>query len=147
MKQYIINVPHLQSFSKRLSGFALVILCWFMWGYLLYPIITVINWVRGDFSVINEMRWFGGYKSLLELLQIYGFTLMILGATWIAWILLRKLRRQRILPAAQKKVADTEISTFYDVEIEQIHKFREQQNVTVFFDTEGKIIDLKTSSY
>jgi poly-beta-1,6-N-acetyl-D-glucosamine biosynthesis protein PgaD len=114
---------------------------------MLYPIITVINWVRGDFSVINEMRWFGGYKSLLELLQIYGFTLMILGATWIAWILLRKLRHQRILPAAQKKVADTEISTFYDVEIEQIHKFREQQNVTVFFDTEGKIIDLKTSSY
>lgn len=146
MKQYIINAPHLQSVSKRLSSFALTVLCWVMWGYLLYPIVTVINWIRGDFSVINEMRWFGGYKSLLELLQIYGCTLIILGVMWIAWILLRKLRRQRILPAAEKIVTDSEIAEFYHVDIEQLHQFRQQQNVTVFFDSEGKIIDLKTSS-
>jgi poly-beta-1,6-N-acetyl-D-glucosamine biosynthesis protein PgaD len=146
MKRYIINAPHLQSVPKRLSSFALIILCWVMWGYLLYPIITVINWVRGDFSVINEMRWFGGYKSLLELLQIYAGTLIILGVVWIAWILLRKLRTQHILPAAQKKVTEAEIATFYHVEIKQIHKFRDEKNVTVFFDANGGIIDLKMSS-
>ena len=77
MKQYIINVPQLQSVSKRLSSFAVSVICWIMWGYLLYPIVTVINWLRGDYDVINEMRWFGGYKSLLELLEIYLGTLII----------------------------------------------------------------------
>jgi poly-beta-1,6-N-acetyl-D-glucosamine biosynthesis protein PgaD len=110
MKQYIINAPQLQSLSKRLSSFAVTIICWVMWGYLLYPIITVINWLRGDYDVINEMRWFGGYKSLLELLQIYVGTLIVLGIMWIAWILLRKLRHQHILPAAKKIVTDDEIA-------------------------------------
>ena len=143
MKEYIINVPDLQSLPKRLSGFALTVLCWFMWGYLLYPIITVINWLRGDYDVINEMRWFGGYKSLLELLEIYVATLMILGAVWLVWIVLRKLRRQHILPAAQKMVSETEIATFYHVETEQIQRFKNQKNVTVFFDADGKITNLQ----
>ncbi|MDD5227726.1 MAG: poly-beta-1,6-N-acetyl-D-glucosamine biosynthesis protein PgaD [Methylococcales bacterium] len=143
MKQYIINAPQLQSLSKRLSSFAVTVICWVMWGYLLYPIITVINWLRGDYDVINEMRWFGGYKSLLELLQIYVGTLIVLGIMWIAWILLRKLRRQQVLPAAEKIVTDDEIATFYHVETEQIRHFRKQQNVTVFFDEHGQIIRLK----
>jgi poly-beta-1,6-N-acetyl-D-glucosamine biosynthesis protein PgaD len=143
MKQYIINAPQLQSLSKRLSSLTIIVICWVMWGYLLYPIITVINWIRGDFTVINEMRWFGGYKSLLDLLGIYVGTLIVLGVVWITWILLRKLRRQRILPAAEKRVTDDEIAAFYHVETEQIYRFREQQNVTVFFDVDGRIVDLK----
>lgn len=143
MKQYIINVPQLQSLSKRLSSFVVTVICWAMWGYLLYPIITVINWLRGDFTVINEMRWFGGYKSLLDLLEIYVGTLVVLGIVWIVWILLRKLRRQRILPAAEKMVTDNEIAIFYHVETEHIHRFREQKNVTVFFDADGQIVNLK----
>jgi poly-beta-1,6-N-acetyl-D-glucosamine biosynthesis protein PgaD len=143
MKQYIINVPQLQSLSKRLSGFVVTIVCWVMWIYLLYPIITVINWLRGDFTVINEMRWFGGYKSLLDLLEIYVGTLIVLGIVWITWIFLRKLRRQHILPAAENVVTDDEIATFYHIETKQIQHFREQKNVTVFFDEHGQIIDLK----
>jgi poly-beta-1,6-N-acetyl-D-glucosamine biosynthesis protein PgaD len=143
MKQYIINVPQLQSLSKRLSGFVVIIICSVMWGYLLYPIITAINWVRGDYGVINEMRWFGGYKSLLELLEMYVGTLIVLGIGWLVWILLRKLRRQLILPAAEKKVSDDEIATFYHIKKEKMQHFREQQNVTVFFDFNGKIIDLE----
>lgn len=146
MKEYIINVPNLQSLPKRLSSFALTVLCWFMWGYLLYPIITVINWLRGDYGVINQMRWFGGYKSLLELLEMYVATLMILGAVWLIWIVLRKLRRQRILPAAKKIVSDTEMATFYQVEAKQIQHFQAQKNVTVFFDADGKITDLQSKS-
>ena len=145
MKQYIINVPQLQSVSKRLSSLAVTVICWIMWGYLLYPIVTVSNWLRGDYDVINEMRWFGGYKSLLELLEIYLGTLIILGVVWIAWILLRKLRRQRILPAAKKKVTDDEMATFYQVEKEKLVQSREQQNVTVFFDEHGQIVNFTFS--
>ncbi len=143
MKQYIINVPNLQSLPKRLNSLAVIIVCWVMWGYLLYPIITVINWVRGDFSVINEMRWFGGYKSLLDLLQIYVYTLAVIGICWLMWIILRKLRRRLILKPVKKTVSDDEIAVFYQVEKEKIQQFRNQQNVTVFFDDDGKITDLK----
>lgn len=141
MKQYIINVPQLQSLPKRFSSFLVTILCWIMWGYLLYPIITVISWINGDYRVINEMRWFGGYKSLLELLQIYAGTLIILGIVWIIWIALRLLCRH--LATEVKIVTDEEIANFYHVEKQKIVDFRKQQNVTVFFDNEGQIVDLK----
>ena len=143
MKDYIINAPQLQSFSKRISGIGITVICWIMWGYLLFPIITLINWLRGDYNVINEMRWFGGYKSLLELMEIYVGTLIILGIVWLFWVLMRKLRRKRVLPAAQKVVTDEEISLFYHVDKNQIGYFQHQQNVTVFFDESGKIIALE----
>lgn len=143
MKQYIINVPQLQSMRKRLGGFGISVICWLMWGYLLYPIITVINWLRGDYGVINEMRWFGGYKSLLELMQIYVGTLAVLGVVWLVWIFLRKLSRRKPLLAAKKRVSDDEISAFYHIETEKLWHFRKQKNVTVFFDENGLIVDLK----
>ncbi len=145
MKQYIINVPQLQSIPKRLSSFAITILCWVMWGYLLYPIVTLINWLRGDYNVINEMRWFGGYKSLLELLEIYIFTLFILGVMWIIWILIRKFRHSRQSFITEHTVTDADLCAFYHVDKEQLLTYRNQQNVTVFFDEHGKIIDLKTT--
>jgi poly-beta-1,6-N-acetyl-D-glucosamine biosynthesis protein PgaD len=143
MKDYIINAPQLQSFSKRISGVGITVICWIMWGYLLFPIITLINWLRGDYNVINEMRWFGGYKSLLELMEIYVGTLIVLGIVWLFWVLMRKLRRKRVLPAAQKVVTDEEISIFYHIDKNQIRHFQNQQNVTVFFDESGKIIALE----
>jgi poly-beta-1,6-N-acetyl-D-glucosamine biosynthesis protein PgaD len=143
MKDYIINTPQLQSFSKRMSGVGITVICWIMWGYLLFPIITLINWLRGDYNVINEMRWFGGYKSLLELMEIYVGTLIVLGIVWLFWVLMRKLRRKRVLPAAQTVVTPDDISTFYHIDKNQIGHFQQQQNVTVFFDETGKIIGLE----
>ncbi len=143
MKQYIINVPQLQSIPKRLSSFAITVVCWVMWGYLLYPIVTLINWLRGDYNVINEMRWFGGYKSLLELLEIYGCTLVVLGIMWVIWIAIRKFRRRYRLPAAEKIVTDGEMCAFYHVKAEKLLQCRNQQNTTVFFNDHGQIIDLK----
>ncbi len=143
MKDFIINAPQLQSLSKRISGIGILVICWVMWGYLLYPIITLINWLRGDYNVINEMRWFGGYKSLLDLMGIYVGTLIVLGIVWVVWILMRKMRSKRILPAAMRVVDDNDIADFYQVDKSQIGHFQQQQNVTVFFDETGQIIGLE----
>ena len=123
MKDYIINAPNLQSFPKRLSSWFVTVLCWVMWGYLLYPVVTVINWMSGDYGVINEMRWFGGYKSLLELLEIYVGTLFSLGLGWIGWIVMRKLRPKTLLPAAKQRVTPNELADFYHVDVEKIRYF------------------------
>ena len=142
MNQYIINVPHLQSLPKRLGSVGINLVCWAMWGYLIFPIITIISWLRGDYEVINEMRWFGGYKSLLQLLEIYVGTLMILGVLWLIWIAMRKFRMRRILLAAQKYVTDAELCAFYHVEEEKLLMCRSCQKVTIFFDGDGQIIDM-----
>mgnify|MGYP006275047177 CR=1 FL=1 len=146
MNQYIINAPHLQTLPKRLGCVGINLVCWAMWGYLIFPIITIFNWLRGDYEVINEMRWFGGYKSLLQLLEIYIVTLIILGLLWLFWIAMRKLRIRRFLIAAQHCVTDAELCGYYHVEEEKLLACRSLQNITIFFDSNGQITDMIAST-
>ena len=41
-----------------------------------------------------EVRWFGGYKSLIELLQMYGMTILAILITWLLWTLYTSLIRR-----------------------------------------------------
>ncbi len=141
MNEYIINIPQLQSFKKRLGGFFVWILGWVMWGYLLFPLITLANWLQGNYKVINEMRWFGGYKSLLELLEIYGITLAILAGIWIIWAIVGILCRSKF--RHYQNVSDEEICHFYQVNQNDVILHRQKSLVTVVFDDYGQILEFR----
>lgn len=143
MKGYIINAPHLQSLQKRLGALFAWVICWVMWIYLLVPLVTLCSWVLGDKKMINQMRWFGGYKSLLELMEIYAVTLLIMAALWLVWVLYRALRKRSILLAAQKKVNDTELCAFYQVKADELQQCRTASMITVFYDENGHIVHLE----
>lgn len=143
MKEYIINIPHLQSLRKRLSSKVVNIMCWLMWAYLLLPAVILVKWMGGDNSVIREMHWFGGQKSLLELLQIYAGTLVLLALAWLVWILGHKYYTDHWRPAPAENVTDEKLCEFFHVDAEQLRHCRKQQRVTAFFDEHGKIINLE----
>jgi poly-beta-1,6-N-acetyl-D-glucosamine biosynthesis protein PgaD len=142
MKDYIINAPQLQSLQKRVGAIFVWIICWVMWVYLLIPLVTLGSWVLGDKKLINEMRWFGGYKSLLELMEIYCVTLLVMVALWLCWIFYRFLRSKVLLPSAHKMVSDTELCAFYQVKSDELQQCRNSAMVTVYFDDHGNIIKL-----
>jgi biofilm PGA synthesis protein PgaD len=142
MKDYIINAPQLQSLKKRAGALFVWAVCWVMWIYLLVPLFTLSSWVLGDKKMINEMRWFGGYKSLLELMQIYVVTLLVMLALWLCWIFYRTLRSRAILPAANKVVNDMELCAFYQVKADELQQCRNASMITVYFDDNGHIVHL-----
>ncbi|PPD05637.1 MAG: poly-beta-1,6-N-acetyl-D-glucosamine biosynthesis protein PgaD [Methylobacter sp.] len=146
MKEYIINYPHLQSIRRRVGGIAVSLVCWMMWIYLLIPLITLTGWLAGDRSFNDEMRWFGGDKSLLELLEIYAVTLLVLVIIWIGWILLNIVRRPKRLLSAQKMVKDDGLCRYYRVEQDQLSASRKARWVTVSFDPHGQILKLDTET-
>jgi biofilm PGA synthesis protein PgaD len=142
MKGYIINAPQLQSLQKRAGALFVWAVCWVMWIYLLVPLVALSNWVLGDRKMINQMRWFGGYKSLLELMEIYFVTLLVMGALWLCWIFYRALRSRAILPSADKIVSDTELCAFYQVRAGELQQCRNASMITVYFDDHGHIVHL-----
>ena len=142
MKDYIINAPQLQSLQKRIATLFLMSVCWVMWIYLLVPLVTLSSWVLGDKKVINEMRWFGGYKSLLELMQIYFVTLLVMALLWLGWIFYRTLRSKAVLRAADKIVNDNELCGFYQVKAAELEQCRSAAMITVYFDDHGHIVHL-----
>ncbi len=143
MNEYIINLPQLQSLQKRISGLIVWAVCWLMWIYLLIPLITLSSWLLGDNTLANEMRWFGGYKSLLELLEIYFVTLLALALLWLCWVGFHALRKQAIHPAAYKMVNDVDLCAFYQVQMDELQQCRDAQLTTVYFDDHGQIIHLE----
>lgn len=142
MKEYIINAPQLQSLKKRISAVFVWAVCWVMWIYLLIPLVTLSSWLLGDRKVINEMRWFGGYKSLLELMQIYFVTLLVMVALWLCWVFYRTLRSRVTHPDAHKVVNDKELCRFYQVKNDELQQCRSAAMVTVYFDDHGHIVHL-----
>ncbi len=142
MKEYIINAPQLQSLKKRVGALFAWAVCWVMWIYLLIPLVTLTSWLLGDRKMINEMRWFGGYKSLLELMQIYVVTLLVMVALWLCWISYRTLRRRTIHPISHNIVKDKELCAFYQVKIDELQQCRNVAMVTVYFDDHGHIVHL-----
>ena len=113
-----------------------------MWIYLLIPLVALSNWVMGDKKMINEMRWFGGYKSLLELMEIYLAALVIMTLLWLCWIFARALRSQTPLPAAQKVVSDRDLCEFYSVKPDDLQQCKNSKLMTVYFDEQGHIANL-----
>ncbi len=142
MKGYIINAPQLQSLQKRLGALFVWAVCWVMWIYLLIPLVTLSSWVLGDKKMINEMRWFGGYKSLLELMQIYCVTLLVMVVIWLCWVSYRSLRLRATLASAHKIVSDTELCLFYHVKSGELQQCRDAAMITVYFDDHGHIVHL-----
>ena len=145
MKTYIINAPQLQSIQKRLGGFFSWLLCWAMWIYLLVPLVTLTSWVLGDKKMINEMRWFGGYKSLLELLQIYLISLLVMAGLWLIWIIYRSLLTRVVKKRPYPTVSNADLCEFFQVNQRELQNCQESQLMTVFYDEQGHIVQLENN--
>ena len=145
MKTYIINAPQLQSIQKRLGGFFSWQLCWAMWIYLLVPLVTLTSWVLGDKKMINEMRWFGGYKSLLEILQIYLISLLVMAGLWLIWIIYRSLLTRVVKKRPYPTVSNADLCEFFQVNQRELQNCQEAQLMTVFYDEQGHIVQLENN--
>ena len=142
MKDYIIDHPHLQSLQKRLSSLIVWAVCWLLWIYLLVPVVTLVGWLLGDPALNDEIYWFGGYSSLLQLLKMC--LVILLGQTlfWFCWIFLRAHRKRRVLAASAHPVDDNQLCTFYEVDATELTYCRNARQITVYFDRLGAITHL-----
>lgn len=128
----IIDAPHLQSFGQRVCSIFASILCWGLWIYFLVPVISLLGWLFGVRSFSAEVRWFGGYKSLLELLQIYAMTVLVIVLVWLLWAWLSTLFNKKEMITQENSIN----SVFTEIDITQEKGWKA---LTVMFDAQGHI--------
>jgi len=143
MKDLIINKPYLQSRLQKLGSFCITVISWLLWAYFLLPLITLTGWLMGVKSLSVEVRWFGGYKTLLELLEMYGGIIAGIAVFWIGWTLLRTCWKQSALANLSGVLDDQKMSESFHVSTVQLQQGRLAKRVTVSFDDYGRIIDIK----
>lgn len=143
MKDIIINQPHLQSFQQRCGSLFLSVISWLLWLYFLLPLFTLGGWLLGVKSLSDEIRWFGGYKTLLELLQMYVGIIAVIACAWALWSAclswIHALRAKKNVPP----VNDQQLSSAFKVTCESLNQARASSKVTVHFDHHAVITHIE----
>ncbi|MEY4717650.1 MAG: hypothetical protein RL563_268 [Pseudomonadota bacterium] len=142
MKEIIINQPHLQSLSQRLGSVFLATISWLLWLYFLLPLFTLGAWLLGLKSLSDEIRWFGGYKTLLQLLELYGEIVLIIAIAWAFWTFclswIHAMRAPKNIPVVSKD----QLCESFQVDMSELETSKLSQNVTVHFDEHADILHI-----
>lgn len=139
----IIELPHLQSLRQRLGSWVVAMGCWLLWIYFLIPLVSLSGWLMGVRKFSAEVRWFGGYKSLIELLQMYGLTILAILVAWLLWTaltsLIRRLPGRPGHPDAEGNESRLVVSPV------NLAAARSQKAMTVTFNESGQITAILAS--
>ena len=145
MKEIIINRPELQTFRQKLGSWFIALISWSLWLYFLFPLFTLGGWLMGVKEWSDEIRWFGGYKSLLDLLMLYIGIITVIGLAWLVWSFclswLHEHRQAKIIAT----VDDAQLAAAFALEPCALAYAKTQQRVTVHFDENAGIIEIQTS--
>lgn len=137
--ELIIELPHLQSFSQRMGSWLVSMTCWLLWIYFLIPLISLSGWLLGFRKFSSEVRWFGGYKSLIELLEIYGLTILSILFVWLLWTAVRVVfPRKRTRSGGIQTEQDPSKQLMTDPS--GLTKLRHLSALTLHFDKNGVIV-------
>lgn len=142
MKHIIINQPHLQSLQQKLGSVCLSAMSWLLWLYFLFPLVTLVGWLMGVKSWSDEIRWFGGYKTLLELLQLYGEIIIVIALIWLLWSFFLSWLHAAVHPKIQAPVTSQTLADRFDLRLEDLTHARTCNKVTVCFDEHADITAL-----
>lgn len=144
MKDIIINQPHLQSFRQKCGSIFMSVFSWLLWLYFLWPLFTLGAWLMGLKSLSDEIRWFGGYKTLLELLQLYGEIVVIIAAIWLFWTLYLSWLHSSVPPKRTAPVTDQQLAAAFKVDVARLAAARAGKKLTVHFDEHAVITDIES---
>jgi biofilm PGA synthesis protein PgaD len=140
MKDIIINQPHLQSFQQKCGSWFLSALSWLLWLYFLLPLFTLGAWLLGLKSLSDEIRWFGGYKTLQELMLMYGEIIAVIAVFWLFWTVYLSWLHAGVTPKPLDEVSDSQLCEVFKVEGDQLRLAKAGNKLTVHFDEHARII-------
>lgn len=144
MKDIIINQPQLQSFGQKCGSALMSGLSWLLWLYFLWPLFTLGAWLMGLKSLSDEIRWFGGYKTLLELLQLYGEIVGVIALIWLIWTVYLSWLHSSVAPKRTAAVTDQQLAVAFKVDRERLASARASRKVTVYFDQQAVITGIES---
>ncbi len=144
MRNLIINTPSLQNLWQRYASVLLTFIFWGVWFFLWIPIATLIAWYFGFTLLYFEMFEMGGFETATQDFIRFLIVVACLGGSLAIWASYNYLRFRGVdRRAAQKPVSQEQIGDFFKIEYSILKKAKHAKLVSVSFDEDGKIIDIK----
>ena len=98
--------------------------------------------VMAVFPVAAVYLGFGGYKTLLELLTLYGEIIVLIAILWVVWSLGLRWLHAGASAKALPLVDNAQLCAVFKVEETALLNARASQKVTVHFDDHAVITSI-----
>lgn len=129
------------SAPQRIVDGAVTFAFWVFWIYLWLPLLALLAWALGVQQAYKYMIVLGGFRSVVNLLAIYGMVIALLGGTLIAWAVYNILRFggvERRVP--RPPITAAEIARDFDFDPIEVERWQAAQSVQVTHDQNGRIV-------
>lgn len=143
-KPLIIQSPSLQSLQQRYATAIFTFIFWMLWFFLWTPLITLIGWLMGFDVFYLEIFELEGYQALLADLNVFLLCVTIFGGALGLWALYNYLRFRGVdRRSALSPVTSGQLADFFELDESVVRQHRDCQWLTVSFDPDGRIIEVK----
>ncbi|MCP4155719.1 MAG: poly-beta-1,6-N-acetyl-D-glucosamine biosynthesis protein PgaD [bacterium] len=138
--ELIIEAPGLQSLKQRYSSKLMTLLFWLLWFYLLNPLLSIFAWLFGFKVFYDNMVLLGGWPGLMEKVNAYVVTLLVMGIVFFGWAFYNnarfynKKRRGKLW-----KVNTLNLSTQFNISRNEVMKAKSARRIVINFDEGGNI--------
>lgn len=121
----VIERPDLQTATQRFGYMSLTFICWGIWMYLLMPLLSLLAWVAGAYTVYDVLIQNLSTADLLEMLVGYGVGILMLTATYLIWAVTSYLRFRNVdRRRAPKPVADPALAASHHITLTKLRSMR-----------------------
>lgn len=124
----IIERPHLQTLAQRYGYLSFTFVAWFMWLYLLVPLLSLFTWAAGLGIIYQVIVQDLATADLIRMLKVYGTGAGLLSGTYLVWAIASFLRWRNVerrQPAAP--VDDVGLARSHHLAAHQLDELREAQ--------------------
>ena len=144
---YILSIKPVDR-RNRARDTVLTLLMWGIYIYLWIPLITLAAWLLGFERFYAIMITYGGYEVVLELLDWYSLTLILISMCIVSWSAINYYRfhsKERRYAAPETKAR--EISEFFGVSETEVERIRKSRRLLIELDELGSISKITHYGY
>lgn len=104
--ELIIERPDLQTRAQRYGYLSVTFVCWFLWLYLVVPLLSFAAWALGATLLYRVMLQNLDVAELLTMLRVYGTGIVLLTGAYLLWAVTSWLRFRRADRRSRPQAAD-----------------------------------------
>lgn len=140
--QYIDRPEYVRN---RKAGYTLQILGWFIWIWLLLPIVSVLFWIY-QAVVIHQHVVVQPVQDQFYNLQLIGSAILIMIfclLLWAGynWLRFRNRERRKIVNSTTRQ----EFAAYFSIDLNDLVDMQQGKIITLHYDDQGELVEYEIS--
>ena len=143
MHSLIIDVPEVQSRTRKFSYTMVTLVFWSIYFYMWLPLISLLAWVLGFRFFYQHMIVLGGYQGFLADAKLYFMVILSLSTIFIVWA---KINLYRFNDVERRKghqpITQTNQAEYYHLDENDIKNWQGLSHMVIHHDENGYPIEI-----